>query len=108
MREWKQITDTLACFLRRVGWFLKRGEGRIESRGGLGGLCLPPTTVPGGAVCRDRAQYPAFAASTSEMIVGLWPFCILLLVIVPITHTCGCFSSLMVSLYSAQMQVQAP
>lgn len=32
----------------------------------------------GGAVCRDHVQLPAFAPGSSEVALGLWPFCILL------------------------------
>lgn len=42
---------------------------RLGWRGGLGG-----------AVCQDHAQYPAFALSTSEVAVGLWPFGILFII----------------------------
>lgn len=30
----------------------------------------------GGTVCRDHAHYPAFAPGTSQVAVGLQPFCI--------------------------------
>ena len=54
----------------------------------------------GGAVCRDHAQYPAFALSTSEMAVCLWLFCILLFIITLTVHVCSYFQPLIVSLYS--------
>ena len=50
-------------------------------------------------MCRDHAQYPAFIPGTSEVAVGLWPFCILLFIICPI---CVCMQLFLVpySLYS--------
>ena len=46
----------------------------------------------GGAVCGDHELYPAFAASTSEVAVGLWPFFVLLFIIAPlIAHACSYF-----------------
>ena len=45
----------------------------------------------GGAVRRDCAQDPAFALSSSEMTVGLWPFCILLCIIAPTAQACNYF-----------------
>lgn len=59
---------------------------RVGLEGWLRGSAHPP----GGAVCRDRAQCPAFAPSTSEAAVGFWPFCVLLfmrLFVVP--HVCA-------------------
>lgn len=55
-------------------------EGRGEGRGGAasgrravsGGL-LTPSVAP----CAGILQGPAFAACTSEIAVGLWPFCII-------------------------------
>ena len=41
----------------------------------------------GGAVCRNHAEYPAFAPGISEAAVGFWPFCILQLA--PIAHARG-------------------
>ena len=46
-----------------------------------------------GAACRDHAQDPTFASSTSEAAVGFWPFCILLFIICP--H-CACTQLLLV------------
>ena len=40
-------------------------------------MVCPPR---GGAVC--GAQYPPFAAGASEVATGLWPFCILLNIII--------------------------
>ena len=53
----------------------------------------------GGAVRTDHAQYPAFAPGTSEVAVGLWPFCILF-IIARTARARSCFQSLIVSLYS--------
>ena len=46
----------------------------------------------GGAMCRDHAQYPAFAPGTSEVAVGLWPFCIVVHNH-PDCHAFSCFES---------------
>ena len=46
-----------------------------------------------GAACRDHAQDPAFASSTSEVAVGFWPFCSLLFIICP---NCTCTQLLLV------------
>ena len=53
-----------------------------------------------GAECEDHSQSPAFALGSSEVAVGLWPFCILLLIVVPTEHACSYFQSLVVSSYS--------
>lgn len=37
----------------------------------------------GGAVCRDRVPYTAFAPGTSEVAAGCWPSCILLFTMCP-------------------------
>ena len=42
-------------------------------------------------VCRNHAQDPAFAPGTSEVAVGLWPFCILLFTIAPTAHVVQLF-----------------
>ena len=60
----------------------------------------------GGAACGDHAQFPAFAPGTSEMSVGLWPFCILLFIIAPTTHVCSYFQFLCVLLLQMFVQVQ--
>ena len=68
-----------------------RVEVRIGSswRGSLGcGHLL------GGAGCRDQAQWPAFALGTSEVAVGLWPFCVLLSKICPRRMLAAVFSPL--------------
>ena len=52
------------------------------------------------AECEDHAQSPAFALGSSEVAVGLWPFCILLLIVVPAEHASSYFQSLVVSSYS--------
>ena len=33
-------------------------------------------------MCRAHAKYPAFAPGASEVVVGFWPFCILLVIII--------------------------
>ena len=40
-------------------------------------------------MCRGQVQYPAFVPGTSEMAVGLWPFCILLFIIAPTVKGCS-------------------
>lgn len=50
-----------------VGWWLR-----------LEGWLRWSAQPLGGAVCRDQAQHPVFAPSTSEVAVGFWSFCILL------------------------------
>ena len=81
MREQKQETGSLTRFLRggqavhlnevRVGW-----DHWLGQEGWLRWSAHPP----GGVVCRDHRQYPAFAPSISEVAVGFWPFCILLFI----------------------------
>ena len=44
----------------------------------------------GGAVCGSCAQDPAWAPSTSELELDLWPFCILF-IIAPTEHACSSF-----------------
>ena len=55
----------------------------------LGGLPAPLVILSAGP-CAD----------TSEIAVGLWPFCILLFIIAPTAHACSYFQSPTVSLYS--------
>ena len=40
-------------------------------------------------MCKGQVQYPAFVPGTSEMAVGLWPFCILLFIIAPTVKVCS-------------------
>ena len=39
-------------------------------------------------MCRDHVQLPAFAPSTPEVAIGLWPSCILLFIIALIVNVC--------------------
>ena len=55
---------------------------------------FPYLHLLGGAVCRDHAQSPASALGTSEVAVGFWPFCTLLLIICP---NCTCMQLFLVS-----------
>ena len=59
--------------------------------------------TPCGAVCRDHAQYPAFAPGTSEVADGFWPFCTVLSIICPNRKCVVIFSLLIVSLLEKEM-----
>ena len=60
----------------RVRWPLKWVRVRIGWRVGLDGWLWWSAHPLGGAVCRNHAEYPAFAPGISEAAVGFWPFCI--------------------------------
>ena len=59
-------------------------DGRVRREGRLRWSVRPH----GGAVCRDHVQLPAFAPSTPEVAIGLWPSCILLFIIALIVNVC--------------------
>lgn len=96
----KLFGDSCWGSLRRTGWFLKWGENRVDRWVRPEGWFRWSAHPFGDAACRDHAWHPPFALSTSEMAVGLWPFCIFLFIIAPATHACSYFSSHLVSLYS--------
>ena len=77
---------------RGLSWSLKWDERGtdwwIRLKGWLGWSAHPGV----GAACRDHAQDPAFASSTSEVAVGFWPFCSLLFA--PTVHARVTFSPL--------------
>ena len=66
---------------------------------GLGAWLRWPGHPLAGSVCRDQVQDPAFAPGTSEVAVGLWPFCILLFIFCPSSACVRLFLVLLVSLY---------
>ena len=110
--ERAKTTGTLACSPRRAGLFLKQGAG---GRGytsewvGLEGQLRRSAYPLADAVCRDHVQDLAFAPGTSIMVVGLWPFSMLLLILLPLQQACSYFQSLMVScILLCRRKLQAP
>ena len=76
------------CWLQRVGEpvpHMRWGWGQVLGSGqrGWAGFLFPLC----GAVCRNHDQYPAFAPGCSEIPLGFWSICILLLIIFP---NCTC------------------
>lgn len=81
--EWQQVTGTLLA-LREGSLAPLMGEsggGSEDWEGGMGWLRRSADPF-GGVVYRAHAQYPAFAPGASEVVVGFWPFCILLFIII--------------------------
>ena len=58
----------------RVRWPLRWVRVGIDWRVGLEGWLWWSAHPRGGAVCKDHAEYPAFAPGISEVAVGFWPF----------------------------------
>ena len=81
-----------------ANWFLKPYECGVCQWVGPEGWLKWSVHCLGGAMCRDHVKDPAFALSTSEMIVDLQPICVLF-IIAPAAHAWSYFWSLTMSLY---------
>ena len=82
-----------------ASWFFKWGKGwgwigELGPRGGLSGLPTPLVLCAG-----ITQKYPLFGPGTSEVTVGLCPFCILLFIITSTVPACSYFKSLIINFF---------